>query len=172
MQRQSSGRGFTLVELLVAVVVLAVIISIALPAMQSLIARQRLKSVVETLLSDLRAARTEALVVGMSGAVTVTMNYASAGQTWSYTIASSGTAATVQRSQDDYAGGITAAVTGWGATSSLASFTLTPVRRLDSAGVGSVTFAYGSLSATVERNLLGSVFVCSANSELGYSQCS
>ena len=172
MLKQTARQGFTLVELLTVVVVLAVITSIALPAMRSLIDRQRLKSVVETLQSDLRAARTEALVVGVSGSVTVTLNYASSGQTWSYSIASSGSAPTFERSQDDYAGDITATVTGWGATSSSASFTLTPVRRLDSTGVGTITFTNGALSATVERNLLGSVFVCSANSDLGYGQCS
>jgi hypothetical protein len=46
------------------------------------------------------------------------------------------------------------------------------VRSLDAAGTGSITFTLGSLSAKIERNLLGGVFVCSPNGDLGYRTCS
>ena len=100
--------GFTLVELLVALVVMAILVAIAAPAFQGLLERQRLESVAETFLSDLRAA----------------------------------------------------------------SFIITSVRGLDSSGTGSITFTLGSLSAKVERDVLGGVFVCSATGDLGYVTCS
>ena len=164
-------KGFTLVELLVTLVVVAILVGIAAPSFQDLIKRQRLKSVVETLLSDMRTARSEALALGLSGSVTVSFAYSSSGQVWSYSITNTGSIPTVTRSHSDYSGGVTATVTGWGATSSTASFSITPVRSLNVSGVGTITFALESLSVKVERNLLGGVFVCSANEDLGYSAC-
>jgi hypothetical protein len=119
----------------------------------------------------MRTARSEALALGLSGSVTVAFSYASSGQVWSYSITNTGTMPTVTRSHSDYAGGITATVTGWGASSSAASFSISPVRSLSSSGAGTITFALESLSVKIERNLLGGVFVCSANGDLGYSTC-
>lgn len=158
-----------MVELLVALVVMAILVAIAAPAFQDLLERQRLESVAETFLSDLRAARADALVLGLSGTVTVTIND---GSSWNYTIVSSGNTPTVSRAYTDFGGTVTAAVTGWNKAGSTASFIITSVRDLDSSGTGSITFALGSLSAKVERNLLGGVFVCSANGDLGYVTCS
>jgi type IV fimbrial biogenesis protein FimT len=166
------GKGFTLVELLVALVVVAILVAIAAPSFQELIKRQRLRAVVETLLSDMRAARSEALALGLAGSVSVSFTYSSSGQIWSYSITNAGTMPTVTRSQSDYSGGVTATVTGWGATSSAASFSIPPVRSLNDSGVGAITFALESLSVKIERNLLGGVFVCSANGDLGYRTCS
>ncbi|MDB2351980.1 prepilin-type N-terminal cleavage/methylation domain-containing protein [Luminiphilus sp.] len=161
--------GFTLVELLVALAVMAILVAIAAPAFQNLLERQRLEGVAETFLSDLRAARADALVLGLSGTVTVTIND---GSSWTYTIVSSGNTPTVSRTYTDYGGAVTAAVTGWNKAGSTAAFTITSVRDLDSSGTGSITFTLGSLSARIERNLLGGVFVCSANGDLGYVTCS
>ena len=161
--------GFTLVELLVALVVMAILVAIAAPAFQDLLERQRLESVAETFLSDLRAARADALVLGLSGTVTVTIND---GSSWNYTIVSSGNTPTVSRAYTDYGGAVTAAVSGWNKVGSTASFIITSVRGLDSSGTGFITFTLGSLSAKVERNVLGGVFVCSATGDLGYVTCS
>ena len=166
-----SVKGFTLVELIVALVVVAILISIAAPSLQGLIQQQRLKAVSETFLADMRTARSEALALGLSGSVTVAFTYASSGQVWSYSITTTGTMPTVNRFHSDYAGGITATFTGWGASSSAASFSISPVRSLDANGVGAITFALESLSVKIERNLLGGIFVCSANGDLGYSTC-
>ena len=142
-------KGFTLVELLVTLVVVAILVGIAAPSFQDLIKRQRLKSVVETLLSDMRTARSEALALGLSGSVSVSFAYSSSGQVWSYSITNTGSIPTVTRSHSDYSGGVTATVTGWGATSSTASFSITPVRSLNVSGVGTITFALESLSVKV-----------------------
>ena len=154
---------------MVALVVMAILVAIAAPAFQDLIERQRLKAVVETALSDLQVARSEALTLGLSGTVTVTFTD---GASWNYTIVSSGSTPTVARTYNDYGDGVTAAVTGWNNAGGTAAFTMTPVRSLDLAGTGSITFTLGSVSAKIERNLLGSVFVCSANGDLGYVICS
>lgn len=181
-----SERGFTLIELLVVLVVMAILVAIAGPAFNDLIERQRLKGAVRTLLSDLRAARSEAIALGLSGSVTVTISSASSGAVWSYSIASTvtNTDATlpdgsaiparpvITRAHTDYAGGITATVTGWTSSSCTAPcFKISPVRSLDASGIGAITFAVGGISAKVERNLLGGVFVCSDNGDLGYSAC-
>ena len=166
---KTSIKGFTLVELMVALVVMAILVAFAGPAFQGLIERQRLKAVVETALSDLQVARSEALTLGLSGTVTVTFTD---GASWGYSIVSSGTTPTVSRAYNDYGDGVTAAVTGWNKAGSTAAFTITAVRSLDPAGTGSITFTLGSLSAKLERNLLGGVFLCSPNGDLGYRTCS
>ena len=163
---KASIKGFTLVELMVALVVMAILVAIAAPAFQDLIERQRLKAVVETALSDLQVARSEALTLGLSGTVTVTFND---GASWNYTIVSSGSTPTVRRDHSDYAGGITATITDW---VSGTGFTISPVRSLNASGAGTITFALDTLTAKIERNLLGGVFVCSANGDLGYRTCS
>ena len=154
---------------MVALVVMAILVAIAAPAFQDLIERQRLKAVVETALSDLQVARSEALTLGLSGTVTVTFTD---GASWGYSIVSSGTTPTVSRAYNDYGDGVTAAVTGWNKVGSIAEFEITAVRSLNPSGSGSVTFTLGSLSAKLERNLLGGVFVCSPNGDLGYRTCS
>lgn len=57
----SSHHGFTMVELLITVVILAVLAAIAVPSMRELIARQRVESVAKELATDMRYLRTEAI---------------------------------------------------------------------------------------------------------------
>lgn len=57
----STRHGFTMVELLITVVVLAVLAAIAVPSMRELIARQRVEAIAKELATDLRYLRTEAV---------------------------------------------------------------------------------------------------------------
>ena len=57
----STHHGFTMVELLITVVILAVLAAIAVPSMREFIARQRVESIAKELATDLRYLRTQAI---------------------------------------------------------------------------------------------------------------
>lgn len=61
--------GFTLVELMVTVVVAAILLTIAVPAMQDLIASQRVRAAASELMTDLSYARVNAISNGRRVAV-------------------------------------------------------------------------------------------------------
>ncbi len=61
MQAVRQNSGFTLVELMVAVAVLAILLTIGIPAFQSTLDKRRLTGAVEQLYSDLQYARSEAI---------------------------------------------------------------------------------------------------------------
>jgi len=63
--RRTPGiRGFTLVELLIAVVVVAVLATLAAPSFRDLVLMQRMKGIHAQLVSDLQYARSEAVSSG------------------------------------------------------------------------------------------------------------
>ena len=64
--------GFNIVELMVVVVVMGVMMALALPAMQDMIASQRVKSASYELNADLTFARSEAISRGVDVVVTST----------------------------------------------------------------------------------------------------
>jgi len=64
--KEKKNKGFTLVELLITVSVLAIIISIAMPNFSDFIQRQQVKSRADRLLSIFTGARSEAMVSGGS----------------------------------------------------------------------------------------------------------
>jgi len=53
--------GFTLIELMITIVVLAVLVAIALPSFQSIIEKRRLVGAADNLYADLQYARSEAI---------------------------------------------------------------------------------------------------------------
>jgi type IV fimbrial biogenesis protein FimT len=54
-------RGFTIIELMIVIVVVAVLLTLAIPAFREFIARNRLEGVVSELVTDLQYARSEAV---------------------------------------------------------------------------------------------------------------
>lgn len=53
--------GLTLIELMVAISILGIVASMAVPSFQKMIERNRIKQAVESLLSDMQLARTQAI---------------------------------------------------------------------------------------------------------------
>lgn len=77
-------KGFTLVELLVALAVLAILVTQAVPAMGRVLDRQRLRAAAETLAADLRGARALARTNPLAPALTLSFR---TGTGWCYGLA-------------------------------------------------------------------------------------
>ena len=80
--KPKAGRGLTLLELVIALAVLAVLSTLALPSMQSRVARARLHSAAEALAADLAQARFEAARRGQALHLEVTT-----GPAWCWAVA-------------------------------------------------------------------------------------
>lgn len=84
---KNSVRGFTLIELMVTVTVLAVMASLAAPSFRELLAAQRVRITAYNIVGDLVLARSEAVKRGEN--VTVTPISAAWNNGWSVNVASS-----------------------------------------------------------------------------------
>ena len=62
-------RGFTIIELITVIVILAIILAFAIPSMRDLIQRNRLVSQTNDLITDLKLTRTNALTTGMPATI-------------------------------------------------------------------------------------------------------
>jgi prepilin-type N-terminal cleavage/methylation domain-containing protein len=67
-------RAFTIIELLIAVAIVAVVLTIAVPSFNQFILRQRLKGINAQLITDLQLARSEAVSRGTIGRVVFDSN--------------------------------------------------------------------------------------------------
>jgi type IV fimbrial biogenesis protein FimT len=84
---KNTTRGFTLIELMVTVAVLAVMASLAAPSFRELLAAQRVRTTAYNIVGDLVLARNEAVKRGEN--VTVTPVSATWNNGWSVNVASS-----------------------------------------------------------------------------------
>ena len=123
MAQLKAQTGFTIIELMVAVAVVSILLTVGVPAFGSLIERQQLSGAAQTFASDLRRAKSDAIAKGPGGSVTVTLASDSSAGTWSYAVTNSGSTPTKNVSQADFSG-VTAVVTGWGVSGGAAAFPL------------------------------------------------
>lgn len=89
---KKTSRGFTLVELMVVLAMIAILALIGIPSFSSMQDRNRIKGATEAILSDFRWARSEAIKRNES----VTMDFTE-GANWSYSIYVSSPSATIKR---------------------------------------------------------------------------
>ncbi len=82
--KQQITRGFTLIELMIAVSILAVVMLLAIPDFNSMIRNNSIASMNNTLLSALNFARSEAIKRGVSVSVCATQdaNFSACGSAW------------------------------------------------------------------------------------------
>ena len=71
VKNMSGSRGFTLIELMVTIAVIAILAMIAAPSMSNLIAKQRLSSNTQELVATLARARSQAILVRQPTTVNV-----------------------------------------------------------------------------------------------------
>lgn len=154
----TAQRGFSLIELVVAMAVLGILAVVAAPALSEYFATQRLKGAAEELQTDLQFARMESVQKN----ATITVTLASAG----YTIAQGVTP-------------IKSVTLGGGSTVSAGSnmvATFEPVRAMATITNGpDVTVANAATSRTLRVSLsaMGRVSICSPSGTVkGYDTCS
>ncbi len=82
MQAAQQNSGFTLVELMVTVAVLAILVGIAIPSFQGTLDKRRIIGAAEQIYADLQYARSEAIRQNKS--VTVHFRNAGTNTTWCY----------------------------------------------------------------------------------------
>jgi type IV fimbrial biogenesis protein FimT len=108
--RLVAARGFTLIELMVVVSVIAIFSSLAGPSFRNLIAKQRLASAASALTESLWVGRSEALKRNTD----VSFRFTSASAGWNVTLGTAGTGTTLH-SQDGFPS-ITSSSSGGAAT--------------------------------------------------------
>ena len=166
-------RGFTLIELTVTLAVVAILLGIGIPAVSGVMDRQNLKNAGETLASDLRLARSEAIAMGTAVAVSAEF---SAGEEWSYVISDSTGNTIVERSRDDFGGLVDMAVSATDFSDAdgdgLRDIQFSATRSMSQVGSGAISFTSGNLTVEISRNLMGRVVICSNSAGLGYPSCS
>jgi len=156
--------GFTLVEALVVVTILAILASLAVPTFSDALYKQRIQGAAEAVLSDLRWARTESIKRNKLVRVTFTT-----GSTWSYVINVDplGTPVLIKTvNGSEYP---TTTLTSASFSGGVSYTTFDPTRGTNpNNGTATITATNGSLSVRVST--LGRVRICGTVE--GYPACS
>lgn len=80
------SKGFTIIELMVTIAVLAILITIALPSFESMIEKKRIIGAAESIYSDLQFARSESVKRSRDVLLTVTSTASGGCASWSITV--------------------------------------------------------------------------------------
>ena len=161
---QQKHLGFTLLELMISIAIVAILAGIAVPSFNGLIDRSDLKTVAVTIYADMENARLSAVGAGAGGSATVSLTEGN--DTWSYQITGD---KSLTRSSSDFPSGIDLALTGFGGN---AQITISQQYFLDGdSGTIALTSRSGDHSASVVRNAAGIFVLCSSQSIMGYAIC-
>lgn len=82
MQTPANIRGVTLIELMIVIVIAAILLSIAVPAFQNTIDKNRLKAATESMYSSIQFAKTES--IKRNRPIRVNFTTSGGGTTWCY----------------------------------------------------------------------------------------
>lgn len=182
------GRGFSLLELMIVIVVASVLLAIAMPAWQGFGDRGKVKSAAQALAGDLAYARSESLARGTGASVSLSIVTDEA-LGWCYAITTN-TGCDCRVEDPEEPGFCALVISGeqatrmnssaaYGARVGLGAVTFAPVdgiptARFDSlrslTSVGSAVFTAGRYSVQVNLGALGQVTICS-DSGLGFEPC-
>ncbi|EHQ57090.1 prepilin-type N-terminal cleavage/methylation domain-containing protein [gamma proteobacterium HIMB55] len=146
----TNQRGFTLLELMVVVAIIAILASIAVPSFTSSIEQARLRLVVETIVTDLRQAQRDVLAMGATGIATIAFT---TGDQWSVEkdLEADGTNE-LSRSYAEFANGIELSTSFNPAELSLSQANL---RQFTDATTGSIGFCNSVGMVTISHSTTG-----------------
>lgn len=147
--------GFTIIELMIVIVVIAIIIAIAAPSFQKMLERNRLKSAVEEVKSDLQLAKSEAIKRSTNVSFSLTT-----GTPWSYTVDS----IPVKTVSGDQFEGVSVA----------SNTTTTFDHRQGKANASSVVLSTPNYQSQVSVSNLGRIRICTPTGQTGiggYPSC-
>ncbi len=186
--------GFTFVELMAVVAIVAILLTVGLPSYVGFVERNRLKSASEGLVSDLNFARSEAILRGPNGRMNVSFS-ADGSNNWCYgmttadscnctitnpetagacvisTTGPSGTETVLKRvSSDEFQGDVTMEIDAMPAVDGYSTVGFSALRGLSDAS--QVSLGADSNSIQVEVSLLGQIRVCTpSGTNVGYRPC-
>lgn len=161
--------GFTLVELLVAIVIIGILAAVGIPSFQRQIDNARLIGASDNILADVRFAQSESLKTNS----TVRVTFDTAG--WSYSIANTSTSTTIKSvSNADYKGLTLSMPTGGSLTITFdpkrSTITEAPATAGSEVKMISLTSSMGSsVSLTVDSN--SRFRLCSSTATGSYVAC-
>ena len=165
--------GLTLIEAMITVALIGILMAIALPSFNGLIQQNRMRLVVDTVVGDLR--QSESLAQAAGAGQSVVLEISNPGASWAYTVTHSSSGSVLTRQASDFSGAISLSVTGSDFSDADEDgnriVTFNQLKRIDSAGAGTMVITLNDISVEVTRNLVGMVSVCSDNSGMGYSSC-
>ena len=171
---KKTNRGFTMLEIMVALVIMGIIAAFAFPSFRNMIENKQLKSVTESLYNDLKLAHSEA--IKKQTAIFVSFQ---PGANWCYGIDDTAACNCNVVNDCEFEGAekvirgtdyknTVLAVNGWGAGIPFIFFEGT--RGMSNRSAGAATFTTNTKTTNIASNRIGRIEICS-DSLIDYKGC-